>query len=150
MSDWFKGRSLTACSTSCGHVLLCDNIHPKREDRVLPLVGFCCGPQVLDWFKERGLTAYSISCGQSLLYNNIFPKHKERLPKKMSELVGTVAKLVRALPCMLKLISCLLYTSCLLYMKGQKGSSCCHGCSEGLSELVGTVVCTRPCVHAPI
>lgn len=49
--------------------------------------------QVLDWFENRGLTAYSISCGQSLLYNNIFPKHKERLDKKMSELVGTVAKI---------------------------------------------------------
>ena len=48
--------------------------------------------QVLDWFTERELTAYSISCGQSLLYNNIFPKHKERLGKKMSELVSTVAK----------------------------------------------------------
>jgi ubiquitin-activating enzyme E1 len=47
---------------------------------------------VLDWFSERDLTAYSISCGQSLLYNNIFPKHKERLAKKMSELVVTVAK----------------------------------------------------------
>ena len=43
--------------------------------------------------QERGLEAYSISCGQSLLYNNIFPKHKERLGKKMSELVQTVAKM---------------------------------------------------------
>ena len=33
-----------------------------------------------------------MSCGQSLLYNNIFPKHKERLGKKMSELVCTIAK----------------------------------------------------------
>ena len=49
--------------------------------------------QVLDWFTERQLVAYSISCGQSLLYNNIFPKHKERLGKKMSELVGSVAKM---------------------------------------------------------
>ena len=48
--------------------------------------------QVLDWFQARGLTAYSISCGQSLLYNNIFPKHRERLDKRMSELVGSVAK----------------------------------------------------------
>lgn len=48
--------------------------------------------EVLDWFSARKLTAYSISCGASLLYNNIFPKHKERLGKKMSELVGTVAK----------------------------------------------------------
>ena len=48
--------------------------------------------QVLDWFTARNLSAYSISCGQSLLYNNIFPKHKERLGKKMSELVGSVAK----------------------------------------------------------
>ncbi|DBB17709.1 TPA: NEDD8-activating protein uba3 [Trebouxia sp. C0006] len=48
--------------------------------------------EVLDWFKVRGLEAYSISCGQSLLYNNIFPKHKDRLLKKMSGLVQTVAK----------------------------------------------------------
>lgn len=48
--------------------------------------------QVLDWFVAKGLRAYSISCGQSLIYNNIFPKHKERLDKKMSELVTTVAK----------------------------------------------------------
>lgn len=33
-----------------------------------------------------------ISCGQSLLYNNIFPKHKDRLAKRMSELVVSVAK----------------------------------------------------------
>ena len=52
--------------------------------------------EVLDWFDAKGLRAYSISCGQSLLYNDIFPKHKERLPKKMSELVVTVAK--QALP----------------------------------------------------
>ncbi|PRW20689.1 Ubiquitin-activating enzyme E1 2 isoform A [Chlorella sorokiniana] len=63
--------------------------------------------QVLEWFRAKGLEAYSISCGQSLLYNNIFPKHKvlwllhnnifpkhkERLDKKMSELVQTVAKM---------------------------------------------------------
>lgn len=48
--------------------------------------------QVLDWFEAKGLRAYSISFGQSLLYNNLFPKHKERLAKKMSELVVTVAK----------------------------------------------------------
>lgn len=42
--------------------------------------------------QARGLEAYSISCGQSLLYNNIFPKHKDRLLKRMSELVQTVAK----------------------------------------------------------
>ena len=48
--------------------------------------------QVLDWFGARALRAYSISCGQSLLYNNIFPKHKERLDKKMSDLVVSVAK----------------------------------------------------------
>ncbi|KAI8466875.1 MAG: hypothetical protein J3K34DRAFT_432282 [Monoraphidium minutum] len=48
--------------------------------------------EVLDWFTAKGLTAYSISAGQSLLYNNIFPKHKERLPKKMSEVIVTVAK----------------------------------------------------------
>ena len=47
---------------------------------------------MLKWFEDRGLIAYSISCGQSLLYNNIFPKHQERLGKKMSELVVTVAK----------------------------------------------------------
>eukprot|EP00199_Chlamydomonas_sp_CCMP681_P000060 CAMPEP_0119109006 /NCGR_PEP_ID=MMETSP1180-20130426/16736_1 /TAXON_ID=3052 ORGANISM="Chlamydomonas cf sp, Strain CCMP681" /NCGR_SAMPLE_ID=MMETSP1180 /ASSEMBLY_ACC=CAM_ASM_000741 /LENGTH=1022 /DNA_ID=CAMNT_0007094699 /DNA_START=109 /DNA_END=3180 /DNA_ORIENTATION=- len=48
--------------------------------------------EVLDWFEARSLIAYSISCGPALLYNNIFPKHKERLGKKMSELVVTVAK----------------------------------------------------------
>ena len=42
--------------------------------------------------QARGLEAYSISCGQSLLYNNIFPKHRDRLPKRMSSLVQTVAK----------------------------------------------------------
>lgn len=49
--------------------------------------------QVLDWFRAKGLEAYSISCGQSLLYNNIFPKHKDRLDKKMSDLVTSVAKM---------------------------------------------------------
>lgn len=49
--------------------------------------------EALEWFRAKGLEAYSISCGQSLLYNNIFPKHKERLDKKMSELVKTVAKM---------------------------------------------------------
>ncbi|PSC67218.1 Ubiquitin-activating enzyme E1 2 [Micractinium conductrix] len=49
--------------------------------------------KVLEWFRGRGLEAYSISCGQSLLYNNIFPKHKERLDKKMSDLVVSVAKM---------------------------------------------------------
>ena len=44
--------------------------------------------------QERKLEAYSISFGQSLLYNNIFPKHRERLSKRMSELVSTVAKQV--------------------------------------------------------
>ena len=34
-----------------------------------------------------------MSCGQSLLYNNIFPKHRDRLGKKMSDLVGSVAKM---------------------------------------------------------
>jgi len=48
--------------------------------------------EVLAWFEARGLRAYSISCGASLLYNDIFPKHKERLDKRMSELVVTVAK----------------------------------------------------------
>lgn len=48
--------------------------------------------EVLDWFSAKDLTAYSISCGAALLYNNIFPKHKERLGKKMSELVVSVAK----------------------------------------------------------
>lgn len=48
--------------------------------------------QVLDWFSDKGLIAYSISCGPALLYNNIFPKHVERMNKKMSELVVTVAK----------------------------------------------------------
>ncbi len=43
--------------------------------------------------QERGLEAYSMSCGQSLLYNNIFPKHRDRLGKKMSNLVGSVAKM---------------------------------------------------------
>ena len=43
--------------------------------------------------QERGLEAYSMSCGQSLLYNNIFPKHRDRLGKKMSDLVGSVAKM---------------------------------------------------------
>ncbi len=62
--------------------------------RVLPLPTWPPPPpaQVLDWFEERGLIAYSISCGQSLLYNNIFPKHRERLDKRMSELVVSVAK----------------------------------------------------------
>ncbi|KAG2427387.1 hypothetical protein HYH02_014607 [Chlamydomonas schloesseri] len=49
--------------------------------------------QVLDWFAAKGLNAYSISCGPALLYNNIFPKHAERLGKKMSELVVSVAKM---------------------------------------------------------
>ena len=49
--------------------------------------------ELLDYFEEKGLTAYSVSCGQSLIYNNIFPKHKERMDKKVSELVQTVAKL---------------------------------------------------------
>ena len=44
--------------------------------------------------QERKLTAYSISGGPSLLYNNFFPKHKDRLVKKLSELMQTVAKLV--------------------------------------------------------
>ncbi len=44
--------------------------------------------------QERKLTAYSISGGPSLLYNNFFPKHRERLDKKLSELMRTVAKLV--------------------------------------------------------
>jgi ubiquitin-activating enzyme E1 len=48
--------------------------------------------EVIDWFAAKNLRAYSISCGQSLLYNDIFPKHRERLGKKMSELVVTVAK----------------------------------------------------------
>ncbi|GBG00467.1 ubiquitin-activating enzyme E1, partial [Raphidocelis subcapitata] len=48
--------------------------------------------EVLDWFESRGLIAYSISAGQSLLYNNVFPKHKERLGKKMSDLMVSVAK----------------------------------------------------------
>ena len=48
--------------------------------------------EVLAWFEARGLRAYSISCGASLLYNDIFPKHKERLDKRMSELVVSVAK----------------------------------------------------------
>ena len=43
--------------------------------------------------QERDLEAYSISCGQSLLYNNVFPKHRERLGRKMSELVTSVAKM---------------------------------------------------------
>jgi ubiquitin-activating enzyme E1 len=49
--------------------------------------------EVIDWFAAKQLRAYSISCGQSLLYNDIFPKHRERLGKKMSELVVTVAKM---------------------------------------------------------
>lgn len=48
--------------------------------------------QVLDWFSAKGLSAYSISCGPALLYNNIFPKHAERVGKRMSELVVSVAK----------------------------------------------------------
>lgn len=52
----------------------------------------CDSVQVLDWFEAKGLNAYSISCGPALLYNNIFPKHAERMNKKMSELVVTVAK----------------------------------------------------------
>ena len=48
--------------------------------------------EVLDWFEAKGLDAYSISCGQSLLYNSVFPRHKERLPRKMRELAGEVAK----------------------------------------------------------
>lgn len=42
--------------------------------------------------QEKGLEAYSISCGQSLLYNNIFPKHRDRLQRKLSDLVCSVAK----------------------------------------------------------
>ena len=49
---------------------------------------------LLSWFEAKGLTAYSISAGSSLIYNNIFPKHKERLGKKVSELVVSVAKMV--------------------------------------------------------
>ena len=49
--------------------------------------------ELLDWFEAKGLTAYSVSCGQSLIYNTIFPKHKERMDKKVSDLVQTVAKL---------------------------------------------------------
>ncbi|MEW5304755.1 MAG: hypothetical protein WDW36_007345 [Sanguina aurantia] len=48
--------------------------------------------EVLKWFSDRGLVAYSISCGASLIYNNMFPKHKERMDRKMSELVTTIAK----------------------------------------------------------
>ena len=51
-------------------------------------------PSVLVGSQERKLTAYSISGGPSLLYNNFFPKHRERLDKKLSELMHTVAKLV--------------------------------------------------------
>ena len=57
---------------------------------VIPCVPLLMRAQLV---QERNLEAYSISCGQSLLYNNIFPKHKERLGKKMSELVTTVAKI---------------------------------------------------------
>ena len=46
---------------------------------------------MLDWFKARALTVYSIGYGSVLLYRSI-PEHRERLGKKMSELVGTVAK----------------------------------------------------------
>jgi ubiquitin-activating enzyme E1 len=49
--------------------------------------------ELLDWFEAKGLAAYSVSCGQSLIYNTIFPKHKERMDKKVSDLVQTVAKL---------------------------------------------------------
>jgi ubiquitin-activating enzyme E1 len=49
--------------------------------------------ELLGWFEAKGLTAYSVSCGQSLIYNTIFPKHKERMDKKVSDLVQTVAKL---------------------------------------------------------
>jgi ubiquitin-activating enzyme E1 len=49
--------------------------------------------ELLDYFENKGLVAYSVSCGQSLIYNNIFPKHKERMDKKVSDLVQTVAKL---------------------------------------------------------
>ena len=49
--------------------------------------------ELLDYFENKGLIAYSVSCGQSLIYNNIFPKHKERMDKKVSDLVQTVAKL---------------------------------------------------------
>lgn len=48
--------------------------------------------EVLNWFSARGLTAYSMSVGQSLLYNNIFPKHKDRMDKKLSDLIVSVAK----------------------------------------------------------
>jgi hypothetical protein len=48
--------------------------------------------EVLDWFQAKGLTAYSISFGAALLYNNIFPKHNDRLGKKLSALIKTVAK----------------------------------------------------------
>lgn len=81
---------------------LAEPIPPKREtfkdmawslwDRWI-IEGDVTVQEVLDWLKEKELTAYSISCGQSLIYNNIFPKHKERLNKKMSELVVTIAKL---------------------------------------------------------
>ena len=47
---------------------------------------------VLSIPQDKQLEAYSISFGQSLLYNNIFPKHRDRLGKKLSELVRTVAK----------------------------------------------------------
>lgn len=33
-----------------------------------------------------------MSTGATLLYNNIFPKHRERLGRKMSELITTIAK----------------------------------------------------------
>ena len=47
--------------------------------------------QLLDWFSRRAMNVYSISCGSALLYNNIFPRHKERLNKRVSELVSSVA-----------------------------------------------------------
>lgn len=81
---------------------LAEPIPPKREvfknmswslwDRWI-IEGDVTVREVLEWLKEKELTAYSISCGQSLIYNNIFPKHKDRLDKRMSELVVSIAKL---------------------------------------------------------
>lgn len=56
-------------------------------------VDVACAECAFPAVQVRGLEAYSISCGQSLIYNNIFPKHRDRLGKKMSELVKSVAKM---------------------------------------------------------
>lgn len=52
--------------------------------------------QVMEWCKARGLEPYSISHGPTLLYSKFCVKHAERIDRKLSELVATIAKV--ALP----------------------------------------------------